>query len=180
MNVTRLIGCAESYTPQDKALVEELLEAMFDFRRGQNDYRPILLKISPDWSNSQIDDMVRILIDTPLDGLVVSDSSQQYTGAITPKEAKRYEGCTLSGAPLLERTIELIRYVCSKMDYSYPVIGVGGMMNEEDAKRMFEAGASLVQCYSAMVYEGPAFPGRLCRRLMLLRRRMIIGNRRCL
>ena len=60
------------------------------------------------------------------------------------------------------------RYVGVVFDNRYKIdkiIGVGGMMNEEDAKRMFEAGASLVQCYSAMVYEGPAFPGRLCRRL---------------
>ena len=162
---TSLIGVGEEYTNEERALVEQIFDSLFDFRRGQNEYRPILLKISPDWSDSQIDDMVRILIDTPLDGLVVSDSSQQYTGSITPKEAKRYEGCTLSGAPLLERTIELIKYVCSKMDYSYPVIGVGGMMSAEDAQRMFDAGASLVQCYSAMVYEGPAFPSRTCRKL---------------
>ncbi len=165
VNVTRLIGCGESYTPQDKALVEELLEAMFDFRRGQNDYRPVLLKISPDWSNSQIDDMVSILIDTPLDGLVVSDCSTRFHSTLTPKEEERMEGCVLSGAPLLERTIELIRYVCGKMDYSYPVIGVGGMMSAEDAERMLNAGASLVQCYSALTYEGPAFVGRTCRRL---------------
>ncbi len=165
VNVTALIGAGATYTSEDRELVESILEAMFDFRRGQNDYRPILLKLSPDWDYPQIDDMVKILIDTPLDGLVVSDCSSQFDTILTPKEARRTEDCVLSGAPLLERTIELIRYVCSKMDYSYPVIGVGGMMNEEDAKRMFEAGASLVQCYSAMVYEGPAFPGRLCRKL---------------
>jgi dihydroorotate dehydrogenase len=74
-------------------------------------------------------------------------------------------GGVLSGAPLLERTIELVRYVCSKMDYSYPVIGVGGVMSAKDAQRLLDAGASLVQCFSAMVYEGPAFPGRVCRQL---------------
>lgn len=165
INITSLVGSREDYTPEDKALVEEILEAMFDFRRGQNDYRPILLKLSPDWDNDQVDDMVRILIDTPLDGLVVSDCSGQYTSTLTAKEAGRMAGSRLGGAPLLERTIELIRYVCSKMDYSYPVIGVGGMMSAEDAQRMLDAGASLVQCYSAMVYEGPSFPGRVCREL---------------
>ena len=74
-------------------------------------------------------------------------------------------GCVLSGPPLLDRTEELIRYVCSKMDYSYPVIGVGGVMSAEDCQRLLDAGASLVQCYTAMVYEGPAFPGRTCRAL---------------
>lgn len=165
INFTSLIGSGEEYTTEDKVLVEKILDSLFDFRRGQNEYRPILLKISPDWSNNQIDDMVRILIDTPLDGLVVSDCSHQYTGILTPREAKRYEGCVLSGAPLLERTIKLIRYVCSKMDYSYPVIGVGGVMSADDAQRMLDAGASLVQCYSALTYEGPAFVGRVCRSL---------------
>jgi dihydroorotate dehydrogenase len=153
------------YTPSDREEVMAILQPLFEFRRGQNQYRPLLLKISPDWSNSQIDDMVAILIDTPLDGLVVSDCSTRFHSTLTPKEAERLEGCALSGAPLLERTIELIRYVCSKMDYSYPVIGVGGMMCAEDAQRMLDAGASLVQCYSALTYEGPAFVGRTCRQL---------------
>ena len=165
INVTSLIGCDEDYTPEDRTFVESMLDSLFDFRRGQNDYRPILLKISPDWSYEQIDDMVKILIDTPLDGLVVSDCSRQFMGALSPREMGRAAGCVLGGAPLLERTIELIKYVCSKMDYSYPVIGVGGMMSSEDAQRMLDAGASLVQCYSAMVYEGPALPGRICRKL---------------
>lgn len=165
INFTDIIGSGEEYSIEDKMLVEQIFDSLFDFRRGQNEYRPILLKISPDWSNSQIDDMVRILIDTPLDGLVVSDCTRQFAGALTEKEAGRVVGCAMGGAPLLERTLELIRYVCSKMDYSYPVIGVGGMMSAEDAQRMLDAGASLVQCYSAMIYEGPALPGRICRQL---------------
>lgn len=165
VNINALMPEKEEYTEADKALIEEMLEALFDFRRGQNDYRPILLKLSPDWSNEQIDDMVRILIDTPLDGLVVSDASTSPGSLLTPKQQERMAGGALSGAPLLERTIELVRYVCSKMDYSYPVIGVGGVMSAKDAQRLFDAGASLVQCYSALVYEGPSFPGRVCREL---------------
>jgi dihydroorotate dehydrogenase len=165
VNVNALIPPSENYSEADRALVEEMLEALFDFRRGQNDYRPILLKISPDWSYEQIDDMVKILIDTPLDGLVVSDSSANPGNILTPKQQSRMTGGSLSGAPLLERTIELVRYVCSKMDYSYPVIGVGGVMSAKDAQRLLDAGASLVQCYSALVYEGPAFPGRVCRQM---------------
>ena len=71
----------------------------------------------------------------------------------------------MGGSPLLDRTEELIRYVCSKMDYSYPVIGVGGVMSAQDAQRLLDAGASLVQCYSALAYEGPAFVGRTCRQM---------------
>ena len=71
----------------------------------------------------------------------------------------------MSGAPLLERTVELVDYVCRKMEYRYPVIGVGGVMTAEDVQRLLDAGASLVQCYSAVVYEGPGFAGRVCRKL---------------
>ncbi|MBO5692543.1 MAG: quinone-dependent dihydroorotate dehydrogenase [Tidjanibacter sp.] len=165
VNVNALMPQSDHYTEEHRATIETMLEALFDFRRGQNDYRPILLKISPDWSTRQIDDMVGILIDTPLDGLVVSDSSATPGNILTPKQQSRMSGGVLSGAPLLERTIELVRYVCSKMDYSYPVIGVGGVMSTQDAQRLLDAGASLVQCFSAMVYEGPAFPGRVCRQL---------------
>lgn len=165
INISSLLHHDSEYTQQDRELVEEVLEAMFDFRRGQNDYRPILLKISPDWSKEQIDDMVKILIDTPLDGLVVGGCTKQLHQPLSERDKERMTGGEMSGAPLLERTIELIRYVCSKMDYSYPVIGAGGVMNHRDAQRLLDAGASLVQCYTAMVYEGPALPGRICRQM---------------
>ncbi len=165
VNVIDIMPSSEEYGEEHRATIETMLEALFDFRRGQNDYRPILLKISPDWSYKQIDDMVGILIDTPLDGLVVSDSTANPGNILSPKQQSRMAGGVLSGAPLLERTIELVRYVCSKMDYSYPVIGVGGVMSAKDAQRLLDAGASLVQCYSAMIYEGPAFPGRVCRQM---------------
>jgi dihydroorotate dehydrogenase len=72
----------------------------------------------------------------------------------------------MGGAPLLERTVELVDYVCRKMNYHYPVIGAGGVMSGADAQRLLDAGASLVQCYSALHYEGPAFVGRTCRELV--------------
>lgn len=165
INVASVVSDAERYSQVDKAKVEEVLDALFDFRRGQNQYRPILLKISPDWSYEQIDDMVDILIDTPLDGLVVSDGSSRLGGSVSERKLARMSGGTISGAPLLERTVELVDYVCRKMEYRYPVIGVGGVMRAEDVRRLLDAGASLVQCYSAVVYEGPGFAGRVCRKL---------------
>ena len=165
VNVSALVSDAERYTDIDKKKVEEVLDALFDFRRGQNQYRPILLKVSPDWSQKQIDDMVDILIDTPLDGLVVAGGSTRLGGRMSDRKLLRMSGGLMSGAPLLERTIELVDYVCRKMEYRYPVIGVGGVMTAEDVQRLLDAGASLVQCYSAVVYEGPGFAGRVCRKL---------------
>lgn len=165
VNIDLLMDEDNNYSDYNKAEIEEILEALFDFRRGQNDYRPIMLKLSPDWPKEIIDDMCNILIDTPLDGLVVGNGTRQYTNISNRKHANRMRGGTLCGAPLLERTAKLIRYVCSRMDYSYPVIGAGGVMSAADAEYLMEAGASLVQCYSALVFEGPAFPGRTCRTL---------------
>lgn len=172
INVRDLMGTSESYTDNDRELVEEMLEALFDFRRGQNDYRPILLKISPCWSNQQIDDMVRILVDTPLDGLVVGDAASNPGNLLTPKQQHgRMAGGALSGAPLLDRTVELVKYVCDKVNGSYPVIGVGGVMSAKDAQRLLDAGASLVQCHSALIYEGPAFAGRACKAMAAAKKR---------
>ena len=165
VNVSVLVSDAERYSEVDKAKVREVLDALFDFRRGQNQYRPILLKVSPDWSTEQIDDMVDILIDTPLDGLVVAGGSTRLGGRMSERRLARMSGGLLSGAPLLERTVELVDHVCRKMEYRYPVIAVGGVMKAEDVERLLAAGASLVQCYSAVVYEGPGFAGRVCRRL---------------
>lgn len=165
VNVSALVSDAERYSEVDKAKVVEVLGALFDFRRGQNQYRPILLKVSPDWSNEQIDDMVDILVDTPLDGLVVAGGSSRLGGRSGDKKLTRMSGGVMGGAPLLHRTVELVDYVCRKMNYSYPVIAVGGAMSAEDVLRLLDAGASLVQCYSAVVYEGPGFAGRICRKL---------------
>lgn len=165
VNIWPLVEDGKNYGPQMKALVEEVLEAMFEFRRGQNDYRPILLKLSPDWSQEIIDDMVAVLVATPLDGLVVGDCTTQYATALEPKERARKADCFMGGAPLLDRTEELIRYVCSKVEYSYPIIGSGGVMSAGDAERLLNAGASLVQCHTALFYEGPAFVGRACHQL---------------
>ncbi len=165
VNIDLLMDEDNNYSGYNKAEIEEILEALFDFRRGQNDYRPIMLKLSPDWPKEKIDDMCDILIDTPLDGLVVGNGTRQYPHTSEGKYANRMRGGILCGAPLLERTAKLIRYVCSRMDYSYPVIGAGGVMSASDAEYLMEAGASLVQCYSSLVFEGPAFPGRICRTL---------------
>lgn len=163
VNVGTIMTDAESYSPEQKALVERSLNLLFDFRRGQEQYRPIMLKVSPDWNRQQIDDMVQILIDTPLDGLVVADSSTRLGCRLNERQLEKMSGGRISGTPLIARTAELVDYVCRKTDYSYPIIGVGGVMSPEDAQRLLDAGASLVQTYTGVVFNGPKFPSRICR-----------------
>ena len=112
---------------------------MFEFRRGQLDYRPILLKVSPDLSREVLDAIIDILIETPLDGLEAVGGSSDMA-----KELGCTSGGAVTGAMLTEKAIDTVRYIAEKTEHNYPIIGSGGMMQPEDVKRMLDAGASLV------------------------------------
>ena len=149
---------------QNRDSVMAILEPMFDFRRGQNDYRPILLKISPDLGDAEIDSMVDIMIDTPLDGIIATNTTTSREGLKSPqKKIDKLGNGGLSGAPLTERSIEVVRRVYHRSEGRYPIIGVGGMMTPGDVRRMMEAGASLVQVYTGFIYNGPAFVKKICK-----------------
>lgn len=132
------ISCNTSskrFVPRSRDEIEQLIEPLFEFRRGQLDYRPILLKISPDLTREELDTIVDILIETPLDGIEAVagsiDMARKSPGAVT-------------GALLTKRAIEVVRYIAEKSGHNYPIIGSGGMMEPEDISNMLEAGASLV------------------------------------
>jgi dihydroorotate dehydrogenase len=126
---------SKRYVPRTREEVLSLIEPLFEFRRGQSDYRPILLKISPDLSREELDTIIDILIETPLDGIEAVAGSLE----LLPEEAG-----AVSGARLTERSIEIVRYIAERTEGNYPIIGSGGMMQPEDVCRMLEAGASLV------------------------------------
>lgn len=143
-----------------------ILEGLFEFRRGQNDYRPILLKISPDLTFPQIDSIVEILMNTPLDGLVATNTTTSREGLTTDDETVKKTGNGgLSGAPLTDRAVEVISHIHKQSHGRYPIIGVGGAMTPEDARRMLDAGASLVQIYTGFIYEGPGFVKKICKHI---------------
>ena len=132
------ISCNTSskrFVPRSRDEIEKLIEPLFEFRRGQLDYRPILLKISPDLTREELDTIVDILIETPLDGIEAVagsiDMARKSPGAVT-------------GALLTKRAIEVVRYIAEKSGHNYPIIGSGGMMEPEDISNMLKAGASLV------------------------------------
>ena len=157
----------KQYVPRTRESIISILEPLFDFRRGQNQYRPILLKISPDLSNEDIDMMTDIMVDTPLDGIVATNGTVRHTGLTTDAETlKRYGSGAVSGKPLTKRSIEVVRRVYERSNGTYPIIGVGGVMTPADAKAMLEAGATLVQVYTGYVYNGPNFVGDICKELI--------------
>ena len=157
----------KQYVPRTREDIMKILEPLFDFRRGQNQYRPILLKISPDLTNEEIDLMTDIMVDTPLDGIIATNATIHPEGLKTSKEELRKRGGgAVSGAPLTERAIEVVRRVHERCNGTYPIIGVGGLMTGDDVKRMMEAGATLVQVYTGFVYNGVGFAGDLCKSLL--------------
>lgn len=145
------------YVPTDKEEILRILNPLFEFRRGQNNYIPILIKISPDLSDEQIDLMCDIMIDTPLDGVVACGGStaRHNIVASAPQMHKlgRMPGI-ITGTPARERALEVVRRIYDRSKGYYPIIGCGGISTAEDAYKMLQAGASLVQIGSEFIYGG--------------------------
>lgn len=147
--------------------ITRILEPLFDFRRGQNQYRPILLKVSPDLSDEAIDEVTDTMISTPLDGIVATNGTYSRTGLHTSRTTvDKIGNGRLSGKPLTRRAIEVVRRIRERSGGAYPIIGVGGLMSPADVRAMLEAGASLVQLYTGYVYEGPRLLRKICRELI--------------
>lgn len=157
----------KQYIPRTRESIMKILEPLFDFRRGQNQYRPILIKISPDLTDEEIDLMTDIMIDTPLDGIIATNATTTpFELKSSQKELRKIGVGAVSGAPLTNRSIEVVRRIHERCNGTYPIIGVGGLMTGEDVKRMLEAGATLVQVYTGFVYNGIGFAGSLCKSLL--------------
>lgn len=147
--------------------IRRVLEPLFDFRRGQNQYRPILVKISPDLSDEEIDRVTDILIATPLDGVVATNGTTSREGlTASPSSIKRIGAGRLCGRPMTERSIRIVKRIHERSGGNYPIIGSGGMMTPDDVEAMLAAGADLVQLQTGYLYEGPQLLKDICNRLI--------------
>ena len=163
------IGCGDDQTHNRDYLLQ-ILEPLFEFRRGQNQYRPVMLKFSADLTDEQVDIITDILIDTPLDGIVATNGSLRRDGLQTsPTSLAKIGSGRLTGPTLTARTIEIVRRIHTRSGGTYPIIGVGGMMSVEDVQALFAAGADLVQLYTGYIYEGPRLVRDICRALIAQR-----------
>ncbi len=162
------ISCVDDdSTSHSRDYLTGILEPLFDFRRGQNRYRPIMVKISADATDEMVDTVTDILIETPLDGVVAANGTFGREGLRTSRaNINKIGGGRLGGAPLKERTVEIIRRVHTRSGGTYPIIGVGGAMSAGDVKAMLDAGADLVQLYTGFIYEGPQIVGDICRSMI--------------
>ena len=146
-----------TYVPRDRDEIMAILTPLFEFRRGQNQYRPILLKISPDLTDEEIDTMTDIMHDTPLDGIVACGGTTGRYGLDNSKTTMHALGRipgALCGKPLKERSLEVVRRIHERAKGTYPIIGCGGISTPDDALAMLEAGATLVQIGTEYIYGG--------------------------
>jgi dihydroorotate dehydrogenase len=137
---------------QDKEPLTKLLQTLQDANAMKSNSKPILLKIAPDLSDEQLLDIIAIVQETKIAGVIATNTTLSREGLLSENKT---EAGGLSGKPLKERSTEVIRFLHQKSKGSFPIIGVGGIHSVQDALEKLEAGASLIQLYTGFIYEGP-------------------------
>jgi dihydroorotate dehydrogenase len=141
---------------QEKEPLKNLLTEVKKANDKKKKPKPILLKIAPDLTVGQLDDIIEIVLETKIDGVIATNTTIDRSDLKTSEEEVKAIGAGgVSGRVLAQRSTEVIRYLASQSNHAFPIIGVGGIFNAKDAIEKLEAGASLVQVYSGMIYEGP-------------------------
>lgn len=142
---------------QDKEPLQALLSLLQEKNKAKAQPKPILLKIAPDLTDGQLDDILEIVKTTKIDGVIATNTTISRAGLNTSENRiKEIGNGGLSGKPVKERSTEVIRYLFDKSGGQLKIIGVGGICSAADAIEKLRAGACLVQVYSGMVYEGPS------------------------
>ena len=152
---------------QEREPLTQLLTALQTENRQQDHPKPILLKIAPDLTNGQLDDIISIVADTGIAGVIATNTTINRAGLATAAAVVEEIGAGgVSGKPLQQRATDVIRYLHQQSGGSFPIIGVGGIFTAADAQEKLAAGASLVQVYTSFIYEGPALAKRICQGLL--------------
>jgi dihydroorotate dehydrogenase len=138
---------------QEKEPLKKLLQTLENNTLQSTNHKPILLKIAPDLTDEQLLDIIEIVNETKIAGVIATNTTISREGL---QSENKSEMGGLSGKPLTKRSTEVIRFLSEKSNKSFPIIGVGGIHSAEDAMEKLHAGASLVQLYTGFIYEGPA------------------------
>ncbi|MFZ9503912.1 MAG: quinone-dependent dihydroorotate dehydrogenase [Cyclobacteriaceae bacterium] len=141
---------------QEKEPLRQLLSGVKSLSANSPKPKPVLLKIAPDLTEQQLEDIVDILLSTKTDGVIATNTTVDRSKLTTETTTIQAIGAGgLSGAPLKDRSTEVIRWLRQKLGPDYPIIGVGGILTAADAREKFKAGATLIQLYTGFIYEGP-------------------------
>jgi dihydroorotate dehydrogenase len=141
---------------EDKEYLAELIFEVQKINKQQTKQKPILLKIAPDLNNQQLDEIIDLVAETKIDGVIASNTSMNREDLKASKELLQEIGNGgLSGKPIKNRSTNVIKYLADKSGKSFPIIGVGGIHSAADALEKLNAGADLIQIYTGFIYEGP-------------------------
>jgi dihydroorotate dehydrogenase len=152
---------------QERGPLTHLLTALQQENHQHTKPKPILLKIAPDLTNSQLDDIIAIVAETGIAGIIATNTTISRDGLLTDKDIVENMGAGgVSGQPLRDRATEVIRYLHHQSKGAFPIIGVGGIASAADAREKLQAGASLVQVYTSFIYEGPGLAKQINRGLL--------------
>lgn len=150
---------------QEKEPLMHILNTLQGLNSKKEVPKPILLKIAPDLTDSQLDDIVEIVTQTKIAGLIATNTTISREGLQSDSNLVKETG-GVSGKPLTKRSTEVIRYVHEKSNGAFPIIGVGGIHSAADALEKLNAGASLVQIYTGFIYEGPGLISDICKGIL--------------
>ena len=151
---------------QEKEPLQKLLGRLQLINTELGKSRPILLKIAPDLTKEQLDDIIDIVNTTHIQGIVATNTTISREGLQTsPKEVEAMGAGGVSGLPVKEKATDVIRYIHQKSNGKIPIIAAGGIFTAQDAKEKLDAGASLVQVYTGFIYEGPGIAKNICQGL---------------
>jgi dihydroorotate dehydrogenase len=152
---------------QEKEPLRRLLQYVIGLSRAKGKYKPVLLKIAPDLTESQLDDISEILKATGTDGIIATNTTISREGLTTSKDTLNKIGNGgLSGKPLTQRSTDVIRYLRLQLGADYPIVAVGGIMTPHDALEKLKAGADLIQIYTGFIYQGPALIKRINKQII--------------
>jgi len=150
---------------QEKESLRKILRHLQMINNGKAVAKPILLKISPDLTLEQLNDVIDLAMEIKLDGLVATNTTIDRDGLEHDLRIGTLETGGLSGKPLQKRSTEIVKYIFEKTKGEIPIIASGGIFTGADAKEKFDAGASLVQVWTGFIYEGPGIVKHICKYL---------------
>ena len=140
----------------DKAYLEELIGAVQKANNNFKSQKPVLLKIAPDLNDNQLDEIIELVVNTKLDGVIASNTSIDRSDLkASSQQLETIGNGGLSGLPIKDKSTRVIKYLSQKSNKAFPIIGVGGIHSATDALEKMKAGADLVQLYTGFIYEGP-------------------------
>lgn len=151
---------------QDVSYLSDILDPLLDLRICYDAYKPILVKVSPDIPMEELNEILKYCMQSGIDGIVAGNTTRSRAGLKTSQaKIEKIGNGGLSGAPLYEKSLAMVKHIHEFTSGRLPVVGVGGIMSPKQAQEMLDAGASLIEIYTGFIYEGPSIVKKINKHL---------------